>query len=241
MTRFLIAILTCLALAVPAQAKPKPKPVPKPSGLATPEVAEKQSAALQGLQEGNDRYLNKASKRLTAEERKAAAEMPQIMILSCADSRIPPEVIFDQPRGKIYTNRVLGNVVDEMSVGSLEYGARIMKIPVLVVLGHTNCSAVKMAIGEVDNPTKDLFINMENLMARLKEAVLHARAIIKERGMSKDPATLHRESVKENVRNTIRRIVELSPPMWQLQHQGKLRIVGAVYDLETGKVEWLDQ
>lgn len=241
MLRFTLAVLMCLALVAPVSAKPKPKKVPKASGLATSEVAETQDAALQGLQSGNDRYLSKSSKRMSAEEKKTVAEMPQVMILSCADSRIPPEIIFDQPRGKLYTNRVLGNVVDEMTVGSIEYGARKMKIPVLIVLGHDNCSAIDMAIGEVENPTKDLFINMENLMEKLKQAVRQAKSIIREKQMKRDATTLLHESVKENVRNTIRRIIELSPSMWQLQHQGKLKIVGAVYDPESGKVEWLDQ
>jgi len=239
MRRISLIAFLCLALAVPALARPKPKPLPKASSLATTEDARDQDAAMKGLSEGNDRYQKKSSKQMTAEEKKASAEMPRIMVLSCADARIPPEVIFDQPRGKLYTNRVLGNVVDEMSVGSLEYGARIMKIPVLIVLGHSNCSALKMAIGEVENPTKDLFINMEALMEKLKEAVIQAQAIVKEKEMK--PAALHEEAVKENVRNTIRRIVELSPPMWQLQHQGKLKIVGGIYELETGRVEWLDQ
>lgn len=241
MLRFALAVLMCLALSVPADAKPKPKKVPQASRLAESETAMAQEAALKGLQAGNDRYLAKSAKRMSAEEKKAAAEMPQVMILSCSDSRIPPELIFDQPRGKLYTNRVLGNVVDEMSVGSLEYGARIMKIPVLIVLGHDNCSALKMAIGEEENPTKDLFINMENLMGKLRQSVRQAKAIIREKGMNPKPETLVHETVKENVRNTMRRIVELSPSMWQLQHQGKLKIVGAVYDLETGRVEWLDQ
>ncbi len=239
MRRIFLAVLMCLVLAAPVLAKPAAKKIPKASALASSEMAEKQDAAMRGLQNGNDRYLNKSAKAMSAEEKKAAAEMPQIMILSCSDSRIPPEVIFDQPRGKLYTNRVLGNVVDEMSVGSLEYGARIMKIPVLVVMGHDKCTAIGMAIREEENPTKDLFINMENLMGKLRQAVRQAKAIIQERGMKS--SALHDEAVKENVRNTIRRIIELSPPMWQLQHQGKLKIVGAVYHPETGKVEWLDQ
>lgn len=237
----LLILLMCLALAVPALAKPAPtvKKVPKSSVLAAADTAALQDAAMRGLQDGNDRYLGKSAKAMSAEEKKAAAEMPQIMILSCSDSRIPPEVVFDQPRGKLYTNRVLGPAVDEMTVGSLEYGARIMKIPVLIVMGHYKCTAIGMAIREEESPTKDLFINMSNLMEKLRQAVRQAKAIIHEKGMK--PEALHDEAVKENVRNTIRRIVELSPSMWHLQHQGKLKIVGAVYHPETGRIEWLDQ
>ena len=241
MFRILTIILTCLALVSPVAAKTqkKDKKIPTSSVLAPADIAAKQDAAFRGLQEGNERFLNKDAPKLTAEERKAREEMPQIMILSCSDSRVPPEIVFDQPRGKLYTNRVLGPAVDEMTVGSLEYGARIMKIPVLVVMGHTKCTAIKMAMEEMENPTKDLFINMENLMDKLKQAVRQAKAIIAERDM--DPKSLHEMAVKENVRNTIRRILELSPSMWQLEHRGELKIIGCVYDKDTGKVEWLDQ
>jgi len=239
MRRISLVTVLCLALAVPALAKEKMKPVPKASGLAATNDAALQNAALKGLAEGNGRFQSKSSKQVAQQEGKEKNQMPKVMVLACSDSRVPPEVVFDQVRGVLYSNRVLGNVVDEMTVGSLEYGARIMRIPVLVVLGHSNCSAVKMAIEETENPTKDLFLNMEALMTKLKESVVQAKGIIKERGMK--PESLMDEAVKENVRNTIRRILELSPAMWQLQHQGKLKIVGAVYSLETGKVEWLDR
>ena len=154
-----------------------------------------------------------------------AGQHPRAEILSCADSRVPPEIIFDQGLGDLFVVRVAGNVATDTEIGSLEYGAEHLHIPLLVVLGHESCGAVTAAVQGGD--TEGHIATLTNLIKP---------AIDKSRGMSGDPFA---NAVRANVQMVVLQLRSSTPILSELVAHGKLKIVGAVYSLETGVVTWL--
>ena len=154
-----------------------------------------------------------------------SGQNPHAEILSCADSRVPPELIFDQGLGDLFIVRVAGNVASDIELGSLEYGAEHLHVPLLVVLGHQHCGAVTAAVegGEAEG-------HIGALIALLRPA------IEKTRGMSGDPVE---NAVKANVEMVVKQLRTETPLLAELVTRGKLKVVGAVYSLDTGKVTWL--
>jgi carbonic anhydrase len=154
-----------------------------------------------------------------------AGQHPHAEILSCADSRVPPEIVFDQGLGDLFVVRVAGNVATDTEIGSLEYGAVHLHIPLLLVLGHESCGAVTAAVqgGEAEG-------HIAALINLIKPAV------DKSRGMPGDPVD---NAVRVNVQMVVQQLRSSTPVLSELVVQGKLKIVGGVYSLETGKVTWL--
>jgi len=150
---------------------------------------------------------------------------PHAEILSCADSRVPPELIFDQGLGDLFIVRVAGNVVSDTELGSLEYGAEHLHVALLVVMGHQHCGAVTAAVegGEAEG-------HIGALIKLLRPAVEKAR------GLPGDPVE---NAVKANVEMVVTQLRTSTPILAELVAHGKLKVVGAVYSLETGKVTWL--
>jgi carbonic anhydrase len=163
----------------------------------------------------------------TAERQRelASSQSPHAEILSCADSRVPPELIFDQGLGDLFIIRVAGNVVSDTELGSLEYGAEHLHVPLLVVLGHQHCGAVTAAVegGEAEG-------HIAALVNLLRPAVE------KTRGMPGDHVE---NAVKANVEMVVKQLRASTPILAKLVSEGKLKVVGAVYSLDTGKVTWL--
>jgi len=155
----------------------------------------------------------------------ASGQSPHAEILSCADSRVPPELIFDQGLGDLFIIRVAGNVVSDTELGSLEYGAEHLHVPLLVVLGHQHCGAVTAAVegGEAEG-------HIAALVNLLRPAVE------KTRGMPGDHVE---NAVKANVEMVVKQLRASTPILAKLVSDGKLKVVGAVYSLDTGKVTWL--
>ena len=154
-----------------------------------------------------------------------AGQHPHAEILSCADSRVPPEIVFDQGLGDLFVVRVAGNVATDTEIGSLEYGAEHLQIPLLVVLGHESCGAVTAAVqgGDADG-------HIAALISLIKPAVDRSR------GMPGDPVA---NAVRSNVQMVVLQLRSSTPILSELVAHGKLKIVGAVYSLETGEVMWL--
>jgi len=154
-----------------------------------------------------------------------AGQHPHAEVLSCADSRVPPEIIFDQGLGDLFVVRVAGNVAADVEIGSLEYGAEHLHIPLLVVLGHESCGAVTAAVqgGNAEG-------HIAALVSLIKPAVDSSR------GMPGDPVA---NAVRSNVRMVVQQLRSSTPILSELVAHGKLKIVGAVYSLETGEVTWL--
>ena len=162
---------------------------------------------------------------LTRQRELVAGQHPHAEILSCADSRVPPELIFDQGLGDLFVVRVAGNVATDTEIGSLEYGAEHLQIPFLVVLGHESCGAVTAAVqgGEAEG-------HIAALVNLIKPAV------DKSRGLPGDPVA---NAVRINVEMVVQQLRSSTPVLSTLVAEGKLKIVGGVYSLETGKVTWL--
>jgi carbonic anhydrase len=154
-----------------------------------------------------------------------AGQHPHAEILSCADSRVPPEIIFDQGLGDLFVVRVAGNVATDIEIGSLEYGAEHLHIPLLVVLGHESCGAVTAAVqgGNAEG-------HIAALISVLKPAVDMSR------GMPGDPVA---NAVRSNIQMVVKQLRSSTPVLSELVAHGKLKIVGGVYSLETGEVTWL--
>lgn len=200
--------------------------------LAPPEVKKEQDSIMKMLIDGNKRFLNKGT---------LANGKPTIMIVSCADSHVPPEVVFNVKPGLLFTTRAYGNIVDKSILASLEYGANPdpkegLGCKVLVVLGHTNCTALERAIREHDHPRAIWrSLNEEDLDSRLQPSVnsIMDKTLL---GDARLDAV-----VRTNVLNTIKTIREQSLVLWNLEKDDMIKIVGAVYHKDTGKVEWIKQ
>jgi len=189
--------------------------------------------ALKELKEGNKRFAeNKLIKRNYAEEVKQTAkgQFPHSVILSCLDSRTSSELIFDQGLGSVFNARVAGNFENTDIVGSMEFACKAAGAKLILVVGHTNCGAVK---GACDNVQLG---NLTNVMEQIKPATEKVKDIEGERNSKNHDYV---EAVaKENVLKTINDIRERSPILAEMESKGEIMIVGGMYSLETGMVEF---
>lgn len=189
------------------------------------------------LKDGNDRYLTGLSKhtRIDVERRVETAkygQKPLTTILGCSDSRVPTEIVFDQGFAEVFVVRVAGNVSGVDQLASIEYGTQYLGTPVLLVLGHSKCGAVEAAIAG-----KDLVGSLPNLVGKIQPAVKKVRQ--NHPDLKADP--LLNECVKENVWNTIEEIFRKSPVVAERVRKNELKVVGAIREIKTGKVEWLGE
>lgn len=191
--------------------------------------------ALARLLEGNHRFLTGRSEHdhqsATWREQLVATQKPFATILGCADSRIPPELIFDQGFGDLFVIRVAGNVLGDDVIGSLEYAVHHVKTPLIVVLGHEGCGAVTAAVqamlGKHGEPHY-----IEALIGMIEPGLVDL-----DLGMP-EPARL-RAAVEANVRHAVRRLAD-SPGGRQFLEARHGRLAGAVYELATGRVRLLE-
>ncbi len=193
------------------------------------------SAALQLLQDGNNRFLSgKMAKRDLREQVKVTGhgQFPFASVVSCIDSRAAPEVIFDQGVGDVFTARVAGNVVTKDILGSLEYASKVAGSRLIVVVGHTHCGAIK---GICDN------VKMGNL-TDLLEKLRPARDAVPADGTPRNSQNHHfvDQVAEMNVQKQVRQLLDESPILRGLVNEGKLKVVGAMLDVETGKVQFLE-
>jgi len=194
-------------------------------------------AVVEILLQGNGRFVNSD---LTKRDHSAlirdavAGQYPKAAILSCLDSRIPVEDVFDLSIGDVFVARVAGNFENTDILGSLEYATRVSGSKVVLVLGHENCGAIRAAIDKVK------LGNITTMLENIQPAV---QAVIDSgyegEAVSANPEFVHLVA-EENVRMTIRNIREKSPVMNEMEQAGELIIIGAMYDLKTGEVELLD-
>ena len=185
------------------------------------------------LQQGNDRFVaGKPSAKDFQRDRAEliSAQHPYSIVLTCSDSRVPPELIFDESLGQIFVIRTAGNIVDSVVLGSIEYAAEHLHAGLMVVLGHKDCGAVKATISGGKVPP-----DIGSLVSRIQPAVDRARAT---HVGEKD---LLDACVEENVHRQMEQSLIQSDLLNELVGQGELSIVGAVYNLETGRVEFLSQ
>lgn len=187
-------------------------------------------AALARLQQGNARYVaNRPRQRDFSAGRAARAQSqaPFAAILGCADSRVAPELAFDQDPGDLFVVRVAGNFVTQDGLASLEYGAKVLGTKLIMVLGHSNCGAVNATVSALQQPTS-FPGHIGQLVEAMKEGI--APSLQATGGSVADRAVL------ANVRHNVRRLMEAGPVLTELVAQRQLRVVGGVYNLATGQV-----
>lgn len=189
---------------------------------------------LDWLQRGNERFVSgKPEPRDMLHDQRvtAAGQYPRAVLLSCIDSRAPAEFIFDTGLGDLFNARIAGNIADADLVGSMEFACQVAGAKLVVVMGHTSCGAIKGACDGVK------LGNLTGLLEKIQPAVAAVRNVPGERN-SKNSEFV--EAVTEtNVRLTVERTRELSPILRDMESEGKIRIVGCIYNLETGKVQFL--
>ena len=188
-------------------------------------------AVLADLKAGNKRFVagNSTQQDWLAQAETTAREgqFPKAIVLSCLDSRVPPEIVFDQAIGDIFVGRVAGNFENIDMLGSMEFGTKVAGSKLIVVLGHTACGAVKGAIAGAE---------LGNLTATLD----NIEPAVEATQGDKSSADYEQRVIVENVRQTVRDIQGRSPVLTELVESGQLKVVGAWYDLATGKVHWID-
>jgi carbonic anhydrase len=184
---------------------------------------------LRELKAGNDHHVAKRYQHphqsATRQREIAATQHPHATILSCADSRVVPEIIFDQGLGDLFDVRVAGNVASDTELASIEYAASHLHTPLLVVMGHQRCGAVTAAA-----ESEEAEGHLPSLLALIRPAVERAKA---------QPGDLIDNAVRLNVENVVRQVRGSTPVLAALVDSGALTVVGAVYSLDTGKVAWL--
>lgn len=197
-------------------------------------VTEKQSSsaeALAMLKEGNSRFVaGKAVHPRSGPSRLAATasgQYPFATVLTCSDSRTPPEILFDQGVGDLFVIRVAGNVIGQDVLASIEYGVEHLHTPLLLVLGHTHCGAVTAALQATDTEGA-----IPALLWKIQPAVRWAKAHGK--------GDVLERAIERNVELSLQGIQFASPVTRNLVEQGKLQAAGAIYDLASGKVRWLN-
>ena len=186
--------------------------------------------ALEMLMQGNERFVeNKLLTRNLQEQVKQTSkgQYPFAVVLGCIDSRVSNEIIFDQGIGDIFSARIAGNITDEDLIGSMEFGCKITGAKLILVLGHSDCGAVKGACDNVE------LGNLTYLLQKIKPAV----DMTKTDGERNSKNKSFVEAVsKNNVLLAVRTIKDKSPVLKDMVDKGELMIVGAMYDVQTGKV-----
>lgn len=199
------------------------------------------SEALKRLKEGNQRFASGVRSIDTIVEQLQRADLvggqaPFAIILGCSDSRVPAEIIFDQGLGDLFVIRVAGNIVAPSQVGSVEFAAERFGTPLVVVLGHSMCGAVKSTIDELERPSKEQTSHVLSIVNRIRPAV----EPLFETELRNDPDKLLAASIHANILAATNHLMHGSQMLEDLEQQGKLRIVGAEYSLETGEVTFLE-
>lgn len=186
---------------------------------------------LERLKQGNQRYITSTtvchedwSAKRTAHTK---GQAPFAVIVTCSDSRVPPEIIFDQSLGDLFVVRVAGNIVDDFAIGSIEYGVSVLGANFVLVLGHSNCGAVDAALKglKFDN-------HIQSVLTAIQPAV---------EATKNDSGNLLEKTTKANVRNVEEKLKKSKPVLANLLEKGMLHISGGYYDLESGKVEFLEK
>lgn len=188
---------------------------------------------IQSFKEGNDRFLrNDLTARDHSEQvrKSTLAQFPKAIVLSCVDSRVPVEDVFDRGIGDIFVARVAGNFVNEDILGSMEFACKVSGSKLVLVMGHEHCGAVKAAVDDVK------LGNITPMLEKIKPAV--AKVVYDGDRSSKNEEFVQM-ACESNVQHTVEQIRLKSPILKEMEDNGEIKIVGAVYDMDNGKVDFL--
>lgn len=216
------SLLGMSAAAGLAQAKSPPKPDNVLSA----------DQAIKRLMGGNERYTSgKTQNRSFSATRAALAggQNPYASILSCADSRVSPELCFDEERGDLFVTRVAGNYVTNDILASLEYGVAVLNSPLIMVLGHTSCGAVSATVSALEKQA-EFPGHIQSIVTALMPAVRAASA-------KAHQGTLLQAATIENIKQNVQRLQKATPILSKAVQAGKVKVVGGLYELETGRVK----
>lgn len=191
-------------------------------------------SALARLHEGNRRFVEGKTARDPArwEARRretAAGQKPFAAVLGCADSRVPPELVFDADLGELFVVRAAGQVCDPVILGSLEFAVEVLGVPLVLVLGHEGCGAVQAALSAGERPPG-------GHLAALVEAIGPSLAALPPPRTDEDPAARIAAAVRAHVARTVERLPKESEVLRRAVREDRIAIVGGVYDLATGRV-----
>lgn len=196
----------------------------------------KPEKALQILKEGNERFAHGKSIHPNREKELREAlvsdQNPFAVVISCSDSRVPVEIIFDAGLGDLFIIRTAGHVLSKETLGSLEYAVKKLKVKLVVILGHENCGAVKTALAAYKTKKYD------ELSENLKALLNHIYPVFETLDTKKHDA--FEKALYSNVRYQISDLMSKDPYIAQMTQSGKLGVVGAMYSLEKGTVEFLE-
>ncbi len=195
----------------------------------TPEVV------FENLKKGNANYTNNSltvTDHSSLRSASVSGQAPQAIVLSCIDSRVVVEEVFDQALGDVFVARVAGNFVNTDIVASMEYACKVAGSKLIVVLGHEGCGAVKAACDGVE------LGNITALLSNIQPAVDSVKATV-EGPYDSGNTSFVNATIAENVKHTIAEIRNMSPILTELETEGSIAIIGGVYQLASGVVEWL--
>ena len=226
------AAAVLLASCTSSPPEPNPEPERTVDEQAPDRMPDNGKQALQWLLEGNRRFVEGRPRHDFQSQRRrmmlTEGQHPFGVVLGCSDSRVPPELIFDFGLGDLFVIRVAGNVVADDEAGSIEYALAHLDVPLVLVLGHEGCGAVTAALGMVEGEAKEL----DGLLQQIAPAVADI-----------DPSlpgkTRLRLGVEANVRQSVRKLLEIAERE-RRPHEERALVVGAVYELDTGRVRVLD-
>ncbi|VIO69925.1 Carbonic anhydrase 2 [Bradyrhizobium ivorense] len=200
---------------------------PKPDNLLSPD------AALRRLVEGNDRFVQGASRGGDFERERQIlvdGQNPYAAVLSCADSRIAPELAFDSGLGDLFVCRLAGNFANDVTIASMEYAVAVLNTPLILVLGHDHCGAIDATIKSL-NDDKPAPGHIPSLVAAL------APAVRKSRQQTGDPFA---NAIRQNVTDNVDKLKSAGPILNAAVEQNRLKVVGGLYRLDTGRVDLLN-
>jgi len=208
--------------------------------LPRPETAEQ---ALEMLKQGNARFVENVQNpqsTLLASNALTHVHEPFAIILGCSDARVPAEIVFDQGLGDLFVIRVAGNVVAPSQIGSVEFAAEKFGTKLVVVLGHSHCGAVTACVETLINPDQQFSPNLRSIVDRIRPSVYNLHEIYTANGQDIDAQELINRGIKANVRMSVTQLKHGSRILEDAVNNGSLIIVGAVYDLDTGKVTFIE-
>ena len=239
----LAVLLLCAGLFTACNQETEPTQASEPEqeetvGLVEDVLTEEEQAALtpdmviQSFKEGNERFMrNDLTTRNHSEQvRKSTnAQYPKAIVLSCVDSRVPVEDVFDRGIGDVFVARVAGNFINEDILGSMEFACKVSGSKLILVMGHEHCGAVKAAVDDVK------LGNITPMLAKIRPAV---EAVEYEGDRTAENEEFVHEVCVSNVQNAMRQIRERSPILKEMEEQETIKI--AVYDMDNGKVAFMN-
>jgi carbonic anhydrase len=198
---------------------------------------------LEQLKAGNERYRQNltSTKPLSIPPPELVKEQkPSAIILGCSDARVPVELIFDQALGELFVIRVAGNIVAPSQIGSIEFAAEKFGTRLVVVLGHSNCGAVSACVETLLNPDQYYSPNLRSIVDRIRPSVYNLHEIVSASDSEMDMSEFVNRAVRANVRMSVSQLKHGSRILEDLVSNQELLIVGAEYDVATGRVNFFD-